>query len=89
MAALVWSREAVKVLRRMQPRRAAQIRATCSAIAADPPPGGQHANLRPLVGVLHGYRVRFGDWRGSFRIDQDTDTVEVFEVAPRGSAYRW
>lgn len=74
---------------RMQPKRAAAIREKCREIAAAPPPTGQHSNLRPLAGVPNGYRVRFGDWRVSFTIDRDADLMEVFEVAPRGGAYRW
>jgi mRNA-degrading endonuclease RelE of RelBE toxin-antitoxin system len=72
----------------MQPKRAAAIREKCREIAAGPPPA-MHSNLRPLVGVQNGYRVRFGDWRVSFTIDHTANAMEVFEVAVRGGAYRW
>lgn len=85
---LAWKRDAQKALLTMQPKRAMDIRETCRAISADPPPRGQHPNLKPLRGVQGGFRVRFGDWRVSFTIDRATDTMEVFEVAPRGGAYR-
>jgi mRNA-degrading endonuclease RelE of RelBE toxin-antitoxin system len=89
MPRLVWTRDAVKVLMGMQPKRAAAIRDKCRAIATEPPPSGEHSNLRRLANVPNGYRVRFGNWRVSFRIDPETDLMEVFEVAPRGGAYRW
>jgi mRNA-degrading endonuclease RelE of RelBE toxin-antitoxin system len=89
MPRLVWTRDALKALMGMQPKRAAAIREKCQAIAAEPPPGGLHSNLTALANVPNGYRVRFGDWRVSFAVDREADVMEVFEVAPRGGAYRW
>jgi mRNA-degrading endonuclease RelE of RelBE toxin-antitoxin system len=88
MPRLTWKRDALKALLAMQPKRAVVIRAKCQDIAATPPPA-KHSNLRPLAGVPNGYRVRFGDWRVSLTIDREADVMEVFEVAPRGGAYRW
>jgi mRNA-degrading endonuclease RelE of RelBE toxin-antitoxin system len=88
MPRLTWKREALKALLAMQPKRAMAIREKCQEIAAAPLPA-KHSNLRPLAGVPNGYRVRFGDWRVSFTVDPETDVMEVFEVAPRGGAYRW
>jgi mRNA-degrading endonuclease RelE of RelBE toxin-antitoxin system len=88
MLTLTWKRDALKALLGMQPKRAAAIREKCREIAAGPPPA-MHSNLRPLVGVQNGYRVRFGDWRVSFTIDHTANAMEVFEVAVRGGAYRW
>jgi mRNA-degrading endonuclease RelE of RelBE toxin-antitoxin system len=45
-------------------------------------------NVKPLTGVRGAYRRRFGDWRVSYLIDQRARVIEVFEVAPRGGAYR-
>jgi mRNA-degrading endonuclease RelE of RelBE toxin-antitoxin system len=89
MPRLTWKRDAQKALMGMQPKRATAIREKCQAIAAAPPPKGEHPNLKPLTRVANGYRVRFGDWRVSFTIDHEADVMEVFEVAPRGGAYRW
>jgi mRNA interferase RelE/StbE len=88
MLRLTWKHDALKALLGMQSKRAAAIRTRCQEIATAPPPARQ-ANLKPLAGVQNGYRVRFGDWRVSFTIDQDAGVMEVFEVAPRGGAYRW
>jgi mRNA-degrading endonuclease RelE of RelBE toxin-antitoxin system len=45
-------------------------------------------NVTPLTGIAGGYRRRFGDWRVSYLIDRRQRVIEVFEVAPRGGAYR-
>ena len=88
MPRLTWKRDALKALLAMQPKRAAAIRAKCQDIAATPPQA-KHSNVQTLSGVPNGYRVRFGDWQVSFTIDPEADVMEVFEVAPRGGAYRW
>ncbi len=89
MATLVWKRSAQKALMTLEPRRAEAIDNACKAIAQTPPPVGRHRNVIALSGVPGGYRLRVGDWRVSFVVDTDRDVVQVFEVAPRGSAYRW
>jgi len=45
-------------------------------------------NVKPLTGVSNGYRQRFGDWRVSYLVDQQGRLIEVFEIAPRGGAYK-
>ena len=51
-------------------------------------PAKARANLRPLVGVPHGFRIRVGEWRVSFTLDRKAAVMEVFEIEPRGGAYR-
>jgi len=89
VATIVWKRDAAKAMLRIERRRAAAIRQALQPIAADPPPRGRHPNVVALAGVPDGYRLRVGDWRVSFCVDHAADQVEVFEVAARGSAYRW
>lgn len=48
----------------------------------------RHNNLKPLKGVNNGFRLRLGDWRVSFVRDTVAGTVDVFEIQPRGKAYR-
>jgi mRNA interferase RelE/StbE len=83
---IVIVRDAVKALRRMQPAKAADIRRAIDRVAADP--SGRSNNLSPLKGVPNGYRIRVGDWRVSFTLDRAAQVMEVFEIAPRGGAYR-
>jgi mRNA interferase RelE/StbE len=81
-----FGREAVKALRRMQPAKAQDILGAIAKVAADP--SAPNNNLRPLRGVTNGFRIRVGDWRVSYAFDPDAHTIRIFEIAPRGGAYR-
>jgi mRNA interferase RelE/StbE len=83
---ITWHREPLKFLRRLQPAKAADIVEAIERIAANP--SAPNNNVRPLRGVRHGFRVRVGDWRVSYTLDHAADLMTVFEVAPRGGAYR-
>jgi mRNA interferase RelE/StbE len=83
---IAWHREPLKVLRRLQPAKAADIVQAIERIAADP--SAPDNNIRPLRGMRRGFRVRVGDWRVSYTLDPAADLLTVFEVAPRGGAYR-
>jgi mRNA-degrading endonuclease RelE of RelBE toxin-antitoxin system len=60
-----------------------QLMQRLRAIAATP--DVRHPNVPPLVGRPGVFRVRQGDWRALFRIE-DTDVV-VVRVAHRREAY--
>ncbi len=81
-----YRRDPQKALRGMQRAKAEDIFAALDRIAADP--FGRNNNIKPLRGVPSGYRVRVGDWRVSYMLDHEADLIEVFEIAPRGGAYR-
>ncbi len=83
---VVIARDALKVLSRMQPAKARDIREAVTQMAADP--SAPNNNLRPLKGVPNGFRIRVGDWRVSYTLDRAADLVSVFEIAARGGAYR-
>lgn len=70
----------------MQPAKAGQIRAAIDRVSADP--SAPNNNLLPLKGVPNGFRVRVGDWRVSYTLDRDAGLMSIFEIAPRGGAYR-
>jgi mRNA interferase RelE/StbE len=81
---IVIARDAGKVLARMQPAKAKDIRDAIDKVAADPT--APNNNLRPLKGVPNGFRG--GDWRISYTLDRQAGVMSVFEIAPRGGAYR-
>jgi mRNA interferase RelE/StbE len=81
-----YARGAQKALRRMQQAKATDIMDAIDRIADDP--HAANNNIRPLAGVPDGFRVRIGDWRASYTLDHKTGKLKVFEVAPRGGAYR-
>jgi mRNA interferase RelE/StbE len=81
-----FTKSAMKALIRIQPAKAATIRAAIARVAADP--FARNNNVKPLSGRADCYRIRVGDWRVSYQIHRDTDVLEIFEIAPRGGAYR-
>ena len=83
---LVFGRQAIKKLGRMQPKVAKAIRDELDAIAADP--FAKHANVTALQGVKDGFRLRHGDWRVLYRLDRERQQMVVELVKPRGDAYR-
>jgi mRNA interferase RelE/StbE len=81
-----YRRDPLKVLRKMQRAKAEDILSRMARIAASP--GASDNNVLPLKGVPNGFRLRVGDWRVSYTIDRVAGVIDVFEVAPRGGAYR-
>jgi len=83
---VTYGRDPVKALRRMQRAKAEDIMGGIERVAADP--SAPNNNVRPLKGVSNGFRIRVGDWRASYTVDWDAAVIDVFEIAPRGGAYR-
>jgi mRNA interferase RelE/StbE len=83
---IVIARDAGKVLARMQSAKARDIREAIDKVVADPT--APNNNLRALRGVPNGFRIRVGDWRVSYTLDYEAGVMSVFEIAPRGGAYR-
>jgi ParE toxin of type II toxin-antitoxin system, parDE len=50
--------------------------------------GEPGAGVRETVGDLDQWRVRVGDWRIVYRVDDGVLVVLVVTVAPRGRVYR-
>ena len=81
-----YTKSALKVLRKIQPKRAVAILDKMDEIAQDP---FKADNLiTPLEGVENGYRRRFGDWRVLYTIDDEIKILEVFKVGSRGDVYK-
>jgi mRNA interferase RelE/StbE len=83
---IVIARDAGKALARKQPAKAKDIREAIDKVATDPT--APINNLRVLKGVPNGFRIRVGDWRVSYTLDYEAGVMSVFEIAPRGGAYR-
>ena len=78
-------RRAERVLRRLPRNLLGRIDRVIEALATDPRPPG----CKKLSGSDNLYRVRVGDWRISYAVEDDRLIVLVLEVAPRGRAYRF
>ena len=75
---------ALKVLRRLPRDLAERITRSIDALAVDPRPRG----YKRLKGYENLYRIRVGDWRVNYAIEDDKLIVIVMKIAPRGRAYR-
>jgi mRNA interferase RelE/StbE len=82
---IVYSKEAARSLQRM-PRNTAQlIREKLENIAADP--YADHPNAKKLQG-REAYRLRVGDWRVIYKMQNERLMVIVLKIALRGEIYR-
>ncbi len=77
-------RSAAKILDRLPKDLLRRIAAAIDGLTADPMPSG----CKKLVGKYNHYRVRVGDWRITYTIEDDVLVVTVIEIRPRGGAYR-
>ena len=77
--------EAIKSLRKMPAHQAQIIRKKILRLAQDP--YAKHNNASKLQG-RDGYRLRVGDWRVFYTIEDDRLVVLVVDIKPRGSAYQ-
>lgn len=85
MHTIIYTKSAQQSLKNMQPAKAAQILEKVGHIARDP--YGAHNNVTKLQG-RDGYRLRVGDWRVLYTINNDQLVLLVVDVLPRGDAYK-
>jgi len=77
------SRRAEKDLERLPPRGAARIIAVLRGLANEPRPPG----ASKLVAV-EGYRVRVGEYRIVYDVDDAAEVVTVYRIGHRREVYR-
>ena len=77
------SRPAEKHIRRLPADLLPKIIQRILQLRDDPRPPG----VKKLVGDF-GWRIRVGDWRIIYEIDDDRQLITVIAVKPRQSAYR-
>jgi len=82
---IVFKKEAAKSLSKIPSKAAQSIRRKLEAIAANP--YGNHPDAKKLQG-REGYRLRIGDWRVIYEIQNDRLVILVLKIAPRGEVYR-
>jgi mRNA interferase RelE/StbE len=80
-----WSGPALRELRKLDKQVARRVVRAVTALALDPRPPG----VRALVGEPQGtMRLRVGDYRVVYRIDDGQVQILVVRVAHRGAVYR-
>jgi mRNA interferase RelE/StbE len=82
---IVYSKAAAKSLQRMHRNTTQLIREKLENIAADP--YADHPKAKKLQG-REGYRLRVGDWRVIYKIQDDQLIIVVLKIASRGEIYK-
>jgi len=77
-------RKAEKILGLLDGDTLKRIRQAIRSLANDPRPSG----VKKLAGYEALYRIRVGDWRVIYSIEEDRLIILVLEISPRGGAYR-
>ena len=80
-----YSREARKTLKGMPRNVAALVLEKIAALALDP--FAANNNVRKLTNHP-GFRLRVGDWRVIYLVQEETVVIAVVRIAPRGEVYR-
>jgi mRNA interferase RelE/StbE len=81
---VIITKQPQKILRKLPNDLLQRIDRTLQSLAVDPRPVG----CKKLVGHDNLYRIREGDWRISYAVEDDRLIVLVLEISPRGGAYR-
>ncbi len=84
MYSVEYSTEALKTLRRLPRNLALRITGKVANLAADP--SATNNSVKKLVG-RPGYRLRVGDWRVIYDLNDALRVLAVERVAPRGGIY--
>lgn len=85
MYKITYSKQATKSLLKMPRNTANLIRKKLDKVAKDP--FAPIPNANKLQGRF-GYRLRVGDWRVIYEINNDEVVILVLKIAPRGEVYR-
>lgn len=73
-----------RIMRKLPADLRRRIQQAINALADDP----RHAGVVAIKGLSSTYRVRVGDWRIIYQVQDNVLIVLVLEVAPRGEVYR-
>lgn len=83
-AAVYITRPAQRQLRALPPEVQTHVRTALDTLAANPLPSGS----RKIVGTENTYRIRIGDYRVVYTLDEAASTVMVTRVGHRRDVYR-
>jgi mRNA interferase RelE/StbE len=81
---VIITKQPQKILRKLPKDLLRRIDRALQNLAADPRPVG----CKKLIGYDNLYRIREGDWRISYAVEDDRLIVLVLEISPRSGAYR-
>ncbi len=79
-----YSKQAIKYLVKLQPKKAAKIRESIALVASGNTEGLNIVQMMPL----DAHRLRVGDYRVIYEIRYDELVLVVIKVGPRGDGYK-
>ena len=82
---IVFTKQADRTLRKLPRNLSDLIRSKLDQVAVDP--YAPHANMTKLQN-RSGFRLRIGDWRVIYEIQDDQLVILVLKIAPRGGVYQ-
>ncbi len=85
MHRILFTKQADRTLRKMPYTVSQLIREKLAQLAVDP--YAHNPNAKKLQG-RPGYRLRVGDWRIIYEIEDDRLMILVLTIAPRGDVYK-
>jgi mRNA interferase RelE/StbE len=77
-------RKAEKTLKRLRGEMLERIRQVVRSLSENPRPTG----YKKMMSYENLYRIRVGDWRIIYAIENDKLIVLILEIAPRSRVYR-
>jgi len=80
---IIVHRKAEKTLKRLRGEMLERTRMSIRSLAENPRPVG----YKKMMGYNNLYRIRIGDWRIIYAIEDDQLIVLILEIAPRGGIY--
>ena len=85
MYKIIFAKDAQKTLLRLPRNTANLIRQKLEQLAEDP--FTSSLNVKKLQNRT-GYRLRIGDWRVIYELQNDELIILILKIAPRGEVYR-
>jgi mRNA interferase RelE/StbE len=85
MYKIIFTKDAQKTLLRLPKNTAILVRQKLEQLAEDP--YASNLNAKKLQN-RQGYRLRVGDWRVIYELQNDELIILVLKIAPRGEVYR-
>ncbi len=86
MYKLFYSREAISSLRKISGRIAKRICSKLESLAKDP--HAKNNNVKPLKGAEANYRLRVGDWRALYILNNKDKQIIIVNIDTRGVVYK-